>query len=97
MEFEVLCTGTTSAKSTVEKTTIDTIANNLTVYPNPFTNTINITTATDDSITLILIDMIGNIIREKTIESFKYGIWGFWLSIIAIIISIIGIILQKKY
>lgn len=37
-----------------------------------------------------------NTIREKTIESFKYGIWGFWLSIIAIIISIIGILLQNN-
>lgn len=34
-------------------------------------------------------------IREKTIESFKYGKWGFYMSIIAIIISIIALLLQK--
>jgi len=30
-----------------------------------------------------------NIIREKTIEGFKYGKWGFWLSIIAIVITVL--------
>ena len=34
-----------------------------------------------------------NIIREKTIEKFKYDKMSFWISILAIIISIIGFIL----
>lgn len=34
-------------------------------------------------------------IRTKTIESFKYGKWGFYLSIIAIIISIIALFLKE--
>ncbi len=34
-------------------------------------------------------------IRTKTIESFKYGKWGFFLSIIAIILSIIALILKE--
>jgi len=34
-------------------------------------------------------------IREKTIENFKYGKWGFFMSIIAIIISIITLLLIK--
>lgn len=33
-------------------------------------------------------------IREKTIESFKYGVWGFWLSIIALVSSILMWILK---
>lgn len=33
-------------------------------------------------------------IREKTIESFKYGKWGFYISIIAIIISTIALLLK---
>lgn len=36
------------------------------------------------------------IIREKTIEGFKYGTWGFWLSIISIIITIILSIIGIK-
>ena len=35
-----------------------------------------------------------NTIREKTIESFKYGEWGFYLAIIAIIMSIITLLLK---
>ncbi|MDD3050272.1 MAG: hypothetical protein PHR06_03930 [Candidatus Cloacimonetes bacterium] len=34
-------------------------------------------------------------IREKTIESFKYGKLALFISIVAIIISIIGLLLQK--
>lgn len=36
-----------------------------------------------------------DVIREKTIESFKYGKWGFYMSIIAIIVSIIALLWKE--
>ena len=60
-------TDVANAKGVINtKETITNTIEKTNTYPNPFTNTIHITTETDDLITLILMDITGNIIKEET-------------------------------
>lgn len=65
-DFEIICAGNTSSKSTTDK-----IFNNQTlveslIYPNPFENEINISINNDKNNTYRLLDISGKEIRKET-------------------------------
>ncbi|GAA3635078.1 beta-1,3-glucanase family protein [Flavivirga jejuensis] len=69
-DFEIICAGTSTAKTDTKKIVSNSPAVlEFKTYPNPFSNTINITTDTNDTIILKLVDLVGKTIREKTINS----------------------------
>ncbi|GAA3635090.1 hypothetical protein GCM10022397_20820 [Flavivirga jejuensis] len=69
-DFEIICAGTSTAKTDTKKIVSNSPAVlEFKAYPNPFSNTINITTDTNDTIILKLVDLVGKTIKEKTINS----------------------------